>query len=188
MNRTFNDELLDKYLKAKKTDQASEINEKIIQDISAQTTKLQMEINNAKAESATILEQKEAELVYVYEELERVNEELKNFKAELDQTKRSADASIESQPKKRDLADRTLANVLFACFPELAFTPDAVNELKSRFQGSTAIWDLLNKLNLGQSLKLEKVNGLAGRAGWLELRKHINTGQDDGKNSLSQIE
>jgi len=179
LNRTFNDEMLDKYLEAKTSKQASELNQKYIQDISAQTKRLQKEIHNTKAENATILEQKEVELTYVYEELERTNEELQKYKAELEDIKKSEDTANQPQPKKRDLADRTIANVLFSCFPGLAFTPDAVNELKSRFQGSTAIWDLLNKLNTGQSLKLEKVNGLAGRAGWLELRKHINTGQDD---------
>ena len=179
LNRTFNDEMLDRYLEAKITNQTSELDEKLIQDVSAQTRRLKQEIDSTKAENATIIEQKEAELAYVYEELERADAELQKYKAQLEDIKNSEDTNAQSKPKKRDIADRTIANVLFACFPELAFTPDAVDELKSRFQGSTAIWDLLNRLNTGQTLKLEKVNGLAGRAGWLELRKHINTGQDD---------
>ena len=54
-----------------------------------------------------------------------------------------------------------------------------MEQLKVRFEGSIAIWEVLKRLNAGDQLRLQKINGIAGKAGWLELRKHINTGNDD---------
>ena len=78
---------------------------------------------------------------------------------------------------KRGKVDRVLADALYSCFPALAFSPEVVSELKTRFIGSSSIWETLGKLNSGEDLSLEKLSGLPGKAGWMELKSILTLGK-----------
>lgn len=142
------------------------------------TERLKAELELIKKDKASILEQKEREIQFLYDELERISIEFEQYKLATNHHKLHQECLNQKIIKKRDPFEQILANLLFSCFPQLAFTPDAVSELKSRFQNSVAIWNILGKLNSGERCELEKVKGVAGNAGWLELRKHISTGTD----------
>lgn len=87
-------------------------------------------------------------------------------------------AATTVQKLKRGVIDRLLANMMIGTFNNLAFSPDSVRVIADKFAGSTMLWATLEKMNSGQAVKLEKLRGGAGKAGWMEVRKHISTGED----------
>jgi len=130
-------------------------------------------------ENQGLLDRKDSEIALLYEEISRLTTLVNTLQSE------NADLlSIDSDNAaalvvKRGKVDRVLADALYSCFPALAFSPEVVSELKTRFAGSSSIWETLGKLNSGEDLSLEKLSGLPGKAGWMELKKHINTGKDN---------
>jgi len=145
-----------------------------------EVSKLKNALNELKSNSDIRLDEKENELNLVYDELEKMIDENQQLSELNNQLLHDSQISVSSaQTVKRGAAEKLLSNVIFTTFPNLAFSPDVIDELKSRFMDSKSIWDILKRLNDGASFQLEKLNGLAGKVGWLELRKHINTGSDD---------
>ena len=125
-----------------------------------------------------LLDKKDQEVEFLHDKINALNSEVAVLSAELEAMKISKSAKDLTKKKRSSEADRLISNILFALFPSLAFSPDSVQELVSRFANSSAIWENLRRLNSGEPLPMEKLNGLAGKTGWLELRKHINTGDD----------
>ena len=153
--------------------------EKILNELIETKENYETVIENIKNENVSLIEQKDAEIAILYEELTRQQNEFQSYRQHHQKTNEHSNYQTPTPPNKRGISDRTIANILYCCFPELAFPPDSIEQIKVRFEGSIAIWELLNRLNAGDQLRLEKINGVAGKAGWLELRKHINTGKDD---------
>lgn len=144
-----------------------------------QAKSLMRSIDSLKKEKVTKIAHKDEELEMLYAELEILSERLKLLTEENKLLAANKNKHTSFKEVRRGAADRLLANALHTCFPALAFSPDVVDQLKSRFEGSSAIWNTFEKLNSRSEISLEKLSGLAGKAGWLELRKHINTGTDN---------
>jgi len=131
--------------------------------------------NNSQKESELV-----SELEQVYKELERSIKENETLLLALDVARAAADVNPSKvQNIKRGVAEKVIAQILFSAFPQLAFPPDTVSVIASRFSESTSLWKTLFEINDGQRVKFEKINGLAGRYGWIEIQKHINTGKDN---------
>lgn len=125
------------------------------------------------------IEDKNKEISYLYDEIERLSNAIETLFEENLTLQANNSVNLSSKVIRRGAAERVLANALHTCFPALAFSPDVVNELQARFTGSSAIWTTFERLNAQSEMPLEKLGGLAGKAGWLEVRKHINTGNDN---------
>lgn len=138
------------------------------------------ELENQKREVAAELGSKDAELKAVYEELTTALQRIDVLSAQLrehaDDTAFSKEAATSL---KRGKAHKALARMMFSCFSNLAFPPDTISLISERFAESDALWQLLASLNSGDGLPMEKLKGVAGKVGWLEVRQHINTGNDN---------
>ena len=129
--------------------------------------------------SAELIE-KESELRYVYQEIDKLTLDNQKQAEIIDELINSSQVSVSlAQKVRRGAAEKLLANAIFVAFPNLAFAPEVIDELKTRFKDSKSIWYVLKKLDEGEGFPLTKLNNLAGKLGWHELKKHINTGADD---------
>ena len=134
--------------------------------------------NKQKTQHETVSQ--ESEIDSLYEELDRLlkeNDEIKKKNHLLLNSTKKNEPDVSKY--KRDAADKLLANFIFSSYSNLAFSPQTIDILKGRFSESKSIWDVLIRLNNGDQLRLERLNGIAGRVGWCELRMHINTGSDN---------
>jgi len=141
-----------------------------------------LNLGNSSVENSSTadLAKKEDELNLVYQELNKlIRENQKLSKLVEEPTHVSQGRILSAQSIKRGAAEKLLSNAIFTTLPNLAFAPEVIDELKLRFKDSKAIWYVLRQLNDGVSVPLTKLNNLAGKVGWFELRKHINTGADD---------
>jgi hypothetical protein len=152
----------------------------ITNDNQARLQQLQKEVEELRTkhshkESALI-----AELEEVYKELENVINENQTLRLSIDAARVGSDVHLSRvQSMKRGVAEKLIAQILFSALPQLAFPPDSVSIIVSRFSESTSLWKTLFEINHGHRIKFEKINGLAGRLGWIEIQKHINTGKDN---------
>lgn len=138
------------------------------------------ELENTKSQFAAELGSRDAELEAVYEELSSALERTDLLSAQLIENDDDAASAKETATSlKRGKAHKALARMMFSCFSNLAFPPDTINLISERFSESDALWKLLDSLNSGEGLAMEKLKGVAGKAGWLEVRRHINTGCDN---------
>lgn len=120
------------------------------------------------------------------EQLDQLCEELQRNRVEVEELKKRSEKNAHTdvvereliRGKRQDRSDRVIAQILLNLYPALAFSPDAVKVISCRFSESPALWRSLGELNEGKSVRLEKLEGLAGQVGWLELQKHIATGAD----------
>lgn len=179
LNKALSNEITENYENELNAGDSSESEKKFLAELSVTKKNYETVIENIKNASGSLIDQKNAEIAVLYEELSLLQNELQDYKQQLQEVSETSSYQIVTPPNKRGISDRTIANILYCCFPQLAFPPDSVEQLKIRFEGSIAIWEVLNRLNAGDQLRLEKINGVAGKAGWLELRKHINSGNDD---------
>ena len=130
-------------------------------------------------ENEGLLERKDAEIALLYEEISRLTSLVDTLQSDNANLMVIDPDNTAALVVKRGAVDQVLADALYSCFPALAFSPDVVSELKTRFVSSLSIWETFGKPNSGADLSLEKLNGLPGKAGWMELKKHINTGKDN---------
>ena len=136
-------------------------------------------IKKLQKENEGLIERKDSEIALLYEEISRLTTLVDTLQSDNASRMTMDPDNTAALVVKRRTVDRVLADALYSCFPALAFSPDVVSELKTRFVGSSSIWETFRKLNSGEDLSLEKLSGLPGKAGWMELKKHINTGKDN---------
>lgn len=179
LNKALRNEIVENYKNDLNDDDSSNRTEQILTELTETKQTYETALQNIENDKLSKLQQKDAEIAVLYEELTRQKNELLAYKQRLQQASENPTYKAPTPPNKRGISDRTIANILYCCFPALAFPPDSVEQLKVRFEASIAIWEVLKRLNAGDQLRLQKINGIAGKAGWLELRKHINTGNDD---------
>jgi len=139
----------------------------------------QRDLNMAKCRFNEELETKNVELKTVYDELSGAIETVDRLNVLLDIERHATTRLPESANKlRRGVAEKALAKMIFSCFPNLAFPPDTIKLVTERFVDSESIWALLVELNSGNEVAMERLKGVAGKSGWLEVRRHINTGDD----------
>ena len=81
LNRTLDGELLERYTTIKKPPPIPSVSEQVHMELAKQKKDFQNEIEAIQAEKVTVLEQKDAEVAYLYEELERFISSLRKHKS-----------------------------------------------------------------------------------------------------------
>lgn len=140
---------------------------------------LQRDLEKTRTSFSSELKTKNAELGSVYSELSNAIDTVDELKALLEDHGDSNNGASGAVGKlRRGSAEKALARVIYSCFPNLALPPDTTTTIIERFTESESVWEVLLKLNEGTEVPLERLKGLAGKAGWFEVRLHINTGLD----------
>ena len=140
---------------------------------------LQRTVENLKSQHGAELSETSNELISVYDELSKALDTIDELKQQLESERNArVEKSSKVQHLKRGKTEKMLARIMFHCFRKLAFAPESVDTISKRFPESSSLWEYLSLLDSGTELPLEKLNGLAGKSGWYEVRKHINTGND----------
>ena len=140
---------------------------------------LTIEIDKLRQVRATEKDLTTQQLDQVYQELLSTRAEVEELRKRGEKTALSDESDRELiRGKRHDRSDRVIAQILLNLYPLLAFSPDAIKMISYRFSESSALWRSLSDLNDGRSVRLEKLEGLAGQVGWCELQKHLATGSD----------
>ena len=80
---------------------------------------------------------------------------------------------------RRSTSEKTLANILYGIYTNLAFSPQSVKIISDKFSKSHALWKVLYNLENEDTVQKKTIKGIAAKSGWKEVDRHINSGADD---------
>ena len=149
-----------------------------VQRSSDENRKLREELDEMLNENQKLSESHRRELQELYDSYGALEAEVAELRAAASYNVEASELHRDVQKLRKSDAERVIAQILRSTFSSLAFTPDSPRLICEKFANSSMLWSTLNDLNSGNKVPLQKIHGAAGNAGWLELRKHISSGED----------